>query len=161
MKRILILCLWVIFVLLIYLIPFAYIPSMNVTSGTEIRINNVTQVEYDEMKKDFRIMITNLNPPFDCEFDKKYWKADRDSGELICQDYNYNHIYMEMKENNISIYYGGSTSFGLPTKMIITDEHKKIQKIFLNLATKYKKKYKDVKVIFYHRDLPKEGKRLL
>lgn len=160
-KKIFIVCLWITCVLLIFLIPFAYIPSMYISSATEIKINNVIEKDYDEMKQDVKVLITKLNPPFDCEFDKKYWKANRDSGDLICQDQNYNDLYMGMKDSNISIYYDGGASFLLPTKEKITDEHKMIQGVFLGLGYYLQKKYnQDVKVIYYHRDLPNEGKVL-
>ena len=131
-----------------------------VSSGTEIKINNVTQVEYKDIKEDVEDIITKLEPPFDCEYDKKYWKANRDNGELICRGDPLANIYVDIKEKNISLFYNGTYAFWMPTKEIITDEHNKMQKLFLELATKYKREYEDVEVIFYHHDLPKEGRKI-
>lgn len=145
-------------VLMIFGVIFTLNGCFHVGSSTEIIINDVTKIEYEKIKKDVRNRVTALNPPFDCESDKEYWKANREKGELIC---NNGTLYTEMNENNVNIIYSGGTEFWVPTKMIITNEHKKIQKLFLELASKYKKKYKNVSLIFYHNDLPKEGRKLL
>ncbi|WP_299854001.1 hypothetical protein [Sulfurimonas sp.] len=130
-----------------------------IVSSTEIKINKVTKDEYEQIKKDIRDRVTALNPAFDCDSDDR-WKANRDNGELIC---NHGMLYTEMHENNVSVVYATAPAFWIPTKEIITDEHKKMQKLFLKLAKKYKQKYKDstVEIIFYHTDLPKGGKQLV
>ena len=143
------------------LIIFGYVPFMYVPSSTKIQIVDVMPIEYTEIKKDVLSVITNLNSPFDCEFDKKYWQENRDSGELICQDNTGSELYMGLYDNNISIIYSGGDSFWFPTNEKITNEHKTMQILFIKLASKYKYEYKkDVRVIFYHRDLPKEGRKL-
>lgn len=142
------------------IIIFSYVPFMYVPSSTAIKIVDANQKQYEEIKKDIRQVVTNLTPPFDCEYGQKELGYTPD--ELIaCHLYNYGTIYISKEDNNVKISYSGGTSFLLPTNEKISDEHKEMQQLFLKLGAKYKKQYqKDVKVIFYHSDLPKDGRRL-
>lgn len=131
----------------------------HIGSGTVIKISGVTQLEYENIKKDIRKSVTQLNPPMDCDSDESF-KTNRDTGELICE---YGNLYTEVSENNASVVYAGGTEFWIPIgKEIISDQHQEIQKLFVSLAMKYKKlyPYSTVEVIFYHQDLPKEGRKL-
>ena len=130
----------------------------NVGSGTEIIINGITQEQYEEVKKDTRNNAMKLNPPLDCDsIDAS--KIYRKENQLVC---DYGSLYTNISENNVSIVYAGGTGFWIPTNEIITDKHKKIQKLFIQMAKKYKKIYKkDVNVIFYHDDILPDGKRIL
>jgi hypothetical protein len=142
---------------------FAYLPFMNVVSSTIIQIDNVNQDEYKKIKQDIEDFITNLDKPmkFDCEFDNEVWKSYRDKGNMMCRSVYFGDIYMDMKENIVEITYSGTSSFWIPTEGVISDQHKVMQGILLGLGYHFQQKYnKDVKVIFYHRDLPEEGKRL-
>lgn len=128
----------------------------HVSSGTVLTIYSNTELDYKEISEDIRSNIIKFNTSFDChsnEASTRYQKKD----QVIC---NYGTLYTENNRNSINVIFSGGSEFWIPTKEIITDEHKQIQKLFLKLGLKYKKKYKDVKVIFYHDDLPKEGKRL-
>lgn len=127
-----------------------------VVSSTIIQINNVNQNEYNNIKQDIKHFIINLNKPmdFDCEFDNKMWKENRENGDLICRSIYLGDIQVYREENMVKVTYSRAPAFFIPTKEIITDEHKIMQGIFLGLGYYFKEKYKkDVKVIFYHRDL--------
>lgn len=127
-------------------------------SSTIIKIGGLGNSEYEFIKQDIRNTIKELNLTFDCDSDNETWGPNREKGELIC---NNSSLYVEMQDGYVNIAYIGSGSFWIPTKEIITNEHKRMQKIFLELAKKYKIKYKDVSLYFYHDSLPKEGRKLL
>lgn len=146
---------------------FTLTGCFRIGSTTKILIKNSTKSEYEEIKKEILNIITTLNPPFDCSYDNESWKANRDDGELICMR-NFGNLYTELDQNSIKIVYNGEYNFLIPTielikKEIITEEHKKIQKLFLQLAENYHKKYKNstVEVRFYHTDLSKGGRQLV
>lgn len=142
---------------------FAYLPFMNVVSSTIIQIDNVNQDEYKKIKQDIEGFITNLDKPmnFDCEFDNEMWKGNRENGDLICRSVYFGRLSVSIKNNNINIGYSGTSSFWIPTEGVISDQHKVMQGILLGLGYHFQQKYnKDVKVIFYHKDLPEEGKQL-
>ena len=148
--------------ILIVCLVFILNGCFRVSSGTQIKIDNLTQVEYTQIKKDVQNIATTFKPPFDCQYDEKYWKANREKGQLICMGDPIGDIFTDMTKKVIRIDYSGTYAFWIPKKEIITDEHKKIQKLFLELAKKYKKRYPKsvIEVIFRHHDLAKDGRKL-
>ncbi len=162
-------------ILMIFGIIFSFSGCFSIGSGTSIEIQGLTQSEYEQIKEDIRDVITKLNPPYDCEFNKEIWQENRNAGQLICHDTSRyqsdreaGSITVYQDDNNMTVIaFGDSHRFWIPTqefivKEIITEEHQKIQKLFLILAAKYKKEYSysRVEVIFYHHDIAGDSRKI-
>jgi hypothetical protein len=133
----------------------------HVDSSTEMKITKVSNKDFEEIKKEIKcIANTFIRSDYDCEHEKDEFDIKDDI--LYCYGY-YGIIHVTYKNKSVFIKYGGAHSFWIPTKEVITDEHKKIKKLFVKLAKKYHKKYptSTIKVVFYHNDLPEDGKKLI
>ena len=133
-------------------------------TSTDIILYDMSKEEYEKIKQDI-INIANLYS-FDCEYNQEDWQESRDKGVLYCDSMNFSLLFSEIKENNIELYYGGDYTFFIPPMFVsnwtMTDEHKKIQKLFLELAKKYHNKYKDKIIeVRFHQNNTKETKQLI
>lgn len=133
----------------------------NVASSTKITISDVNDSEFIQIKNNVREYAEN-KLVLNCKID-----GTIEDGQLICSKKNYANLYVTNRQKNgafpksdekyydVSISYGEVPTFMFPYHGRITSEHALIQRNLLKIAASLKKKYKDVKVLFYHHDFDK------
>ena len=131
-------------------------------SSTTLIIEDMNMSEYDKIKTELKTYMEQTLK-IDCDDPEHEYLRKTPSGDnLICQNgflvTNRNQDGSFPKQGDkfsITITYGDSPVYFISFSPRISEEHKEIQKDILSIASKYKKRYKNVQVIFRHTDYEK------
>lgn len=134
-------------------------------SSTTLTIKDMNMSEYDQIKTELK---TYMEQTFKSNCDDPehaYMRKSPSGGNLICDNgflvTNRNQDGSFPKKNDkftITITYGDSPVYLITFFPRVSEEHKAMQTRILSIASEYKKRYKNVQVIFRHTDLQKPKK---
>ncbi|HSQ89104.1 hypothetical protein [Romboutsia sp.] len=136
---------------LTYLIGVVFLSGITTqSSSTSIEIKNLNEKEYAKIQQEVKLYVEQTLH-WDCHdiegFNIKVsCKYNEQEGSIFIKD----EPSASNKEKllNVTLGYSESKVSQYPTSAYMTQQHKEIQKHLLNIASDYKKRYKNVKVFF-------------